>query len=60
MKTKTMDRKIKVLALISIVVAAAFGTVMVLATQAIAKADTPSLASTVDTASAFVNKRHKQ
>ncbi len=38
-----MDRKIKVLALISIVVAAAFGTVMVLATQAMAKADTPGL-----------------
>ncbi len=37
-----MDRRIKVLALISIVVAAAFGTVMVLATQALAKADTPS------------------
>ena len=36
-----MDRRIKVLALISIVVAAAFGTVMVLATQALAKADTP-------------------
>ena len=36
-----MDRRIKVLALISIVVAAAFSTVMVLATQALAKADTP-------------------
>lgn len=34
-----MDKRIKVLALISIVVAAAFGTVMVLATQSLAKAD---------------------
>ena len=38
-KTKTMDKKIKVLALISIVVAAAFGTAIVLATQSLAKAD---------------------
>ena len=34
-----MDKRIKVLALISIVVAAAFGTVLVLATQSLAKAD---------------------
>jgi len=34
-----MDRRIKVLALISIVVAATFGTVLVLATQSLAKAD---------------------
>jgi len=37
-----MDRRIKVLALISIVVAAAFGTVLVLATQSLAKADATS------------------
>jgi hypothetical protein len=36
-----MDRKIKVLALITIVVAAAFGTVMVLAMQTTPKAETP-------------------
>ena len=34
-----MDKRIKVLALISIVVAAAFGTALVLATQSLAKAD---------------------
>ena len=51
-----MDRKIKVLALISIVVAAAFGTAIVIATQSLAKADaTGSLGQSVQPELSSVN-----
>ncbi|MGA3112245.1 MAG: hypothetical protein ABSE15_09480 [Candidatus Bathyarchaeia archaeon] len=51
-----MDRKIKVLALISIVVAAAFGTAIVIATQSLAKADaTGSLGQSVQPELSSIN-----
>ncbi|MGA2386817.1 MAG: hypothetical protein ABSG33_09825 [Candidatus Bathyarchaeia archaeon] len=50
-----MDNKIKVLALISIVVAAAVGTAMVLASQTTAKGETPTVASDVQPQLSSIN-----